>query len=410
MPYELLAAERKPRLLWCGDIVATTGFARVSEHILAHLHADWDIHVLGINWHGDYCGLPYQMYPASPGGDPWGHGRYQALVEQIQPDVVVLLNDPWIVRKFVDLHQTLMEKMEKMGKIGTMPLVAYMPIDAPNIAEAKALAEGLDLAIWYTEWAQHEAERCGYTGPSLVIPHGVDLAQYYPMDRGACRRALGIPEDAYIVGNVGRNQPRKRLDLSLLYVAEWIRREPIDHAYLYLHCATRDVGIDLLQLADYWGLQERLLLTGRGTKAIAGVPEDTLRTIYNAFDVQINTSQGEGWGLPTMEGMACGIPQLAGDYAGLGDWAQGAAHLIPCTSYAVTPRGINTVGGIPDQEGFINGLQALYEMPEHRAWLGAQGLQRVQQERFRWASIAARFHVALTAVLQDKEPVDAALR
>jgi calcineurin-like phosphoesterase len=49
--------ENKPKLLWVGDIVATTGFARVTENVLSRLKDKYEIHVLGCNWHGDHTPL-----------------------------------------------------------------------------------------------------------------------------------------------------------------------------------------------------------------------------------------------------------------------------------------------------------------------------------------------------------------
>ena len=38
---------KKPKLLWCGDIVAKTGFARVTENVLPYLAKQFNIVVLG---------------------------------------------------------------------------------------------------------------------------------------------------------------------------------------------------------------------------------------------------------------------------------------------------------------------------------------------------------------------------
>jgi hypothetical protein len=55
----------------------------------------------------------------------------------------------------------------------------------------------------------------GYEKPISVIPHGTDFSKFFPMDPLACRKELGVPEDAFIVFNGNRNQPRKRIDLTL---------------------------------------------------------------------------------------------------------------------------------------------------------------------------------------------------
>ena len=41
---------KKPKLLWSGDIVAMTGFARVTENVIKHIKDDFEIVVLGHNW------------------------------------------------------------------------------------------------------------------------------------------------------------------------------------------------------------------------------------------------------------------------------------------------------------------------------------------------------------------------
>ena len=105
--------ENKPKLLWVGDIVATTGFARVTENVLSRLKDRYEIHVLGCNWHGDATPLQneYHMYPASNRFQqaPFGEDRIRELVERIRPDVVFTINDSWIIneqwRRIADLDR-----------------------------------------------------------------------------------------------------------------------------------------------------------------------------------------------------------------------------------------------------------------------------------------------------------------
>jgi hypothetical protein len=58
---------KKAKLLWCGDIVAMTGFSRVTENVISRLKDDFEIVVLGNNWWGDPTPLQeeYKMYPSS---------------------------------------------------------------------------------------------------------------------------------------------------------------------------------------------------------------------------------------------------------------------------------------------------------------------------------------------------------
>ena len=78
---------KKPKLLWVGDIVAKTGFARVTENVLPFLKDDFDITVLGNNWWGDPSPLQkiYTMYPSSNRFQtaPFGEERIREIVMKI---------------------------------------------------------------------------------------------------------------------------------------------------------------------------------------------------------------------------------------------------------------------------------------------------------------------------------------
>ncbi len=391
----------KPKILWIGDAVVSTGFARVTHSVCGRLHElGWDVSVIGVNYDGDPHNYPYPIWPAAQreGHDLFGVARFPEIAERVQPDVVVVLNDPWNVSLFLETEQPV-------------PICAYMPVDAPNMATAAELNK-LALAIFYTQFGQDEAHVGGYTGRSVVIPHGVDVDNYRPIDREFARERMGLSNklgaDAFIVGNVNRNQPRKRLDLSVMWFADWWKRAGQPNAYLYLHCATKDHGWDLMQLAKHQGIADasknvrRLIVTDLSMSAAVGVAEESMPFVYNALDVQINTGLGEGWGLTAMEGMACGVPQILPDYAAFGEWARGAASLVPVTSYAVTPKHINTIGGIADRELFIDALDELFADKAQREYYARQGLALVREPQFRWRDIGEKFDAALRPIAEEK--------
>jgi len=90
---------KRKKLLWSGDIVAMTGFARVTENVLEHLRHTYDVVCLGNNWWGDYT--PWQekvrMYPSSNRfqQEPFGVQRIKEVVNIEKPDVVLVMNDIW---------------------------------------------------------------------------------------------------------------------------------------------------------------------------------------------------------------------------------------------------------------------------------------------------------------------------
>ena len=270
---------------------------------------------------------------------------------------------------------------------------------------AKALNK-LGLAIFYTDFGLDEARLAGFKGRSAVIPHGVDTSVYHPVDRREARAMLGLDKlgnDAFIVGNVNRNQPRKRLDLSIEYFAKWVKEYSVpENVYLYLHCSQSDIGWDLPQLAHYWGIDHRLVVPGREVTSMTGLREDVMKYVYGSFDLQISTTAGEGWGLSTIEGMACRIPQLAPDFAALGEWARGAAALVPCDHLIATSGSRNTIAATPARDTFVQALDELYESPGMRARLAEEGYRRARERRFNWDTVADQFHGHLSALAEGK--------
>jgi D-inositol-3-phosphate glycosyltransferase len=388
------------KLLWVGDAGCATGFSRATHKILETLSKTWNVVVLGIGYNGDPHGFPYDIYPAFSGGDMFGVGRIAWVVRQEQPDVIVLQNDPWNIQPYLD----------ELNGVTRAPVVASLAIDGLN---CQRLDTRLTHCIFWTKFAEAEAKKSGYAGPSSVIPLGVDLDVYRPMDQAEARATLEVTsgaanlQDAFIVGNVNRNQPRKRLDLTIAYFAEWIKTRNVHNAFLFLHvCPTGEKGCDIRQFVRYHGIQNRVILAD--PDAGNGVPEAQLACTYAMFDVMLTTTQGEGFGLPTLEGLACGIPQIVPNWSALGlegGWlSDGCALHVPCTSTSLT-AGVNVIGGVASKHSVIEALDQLYQYEETRSRLSLNGLTLAQQSQFRWEAIGSAFDVAIASTVERTIPV-----
>lgn len=396
----------KKRLLWVGDAGCPSGFARATHAILEMLHKHYEVFVLGINYRGDPHDFPYKIWAASPGGDSYGVGRLIWMCDVVRPDVIVLQNDGWNIPFYMKKLLARRPNGEYyFPEHAGIPVVASVAVDGKNFRGE--WLDGVTQAVFWTQFALDEACAGGYRGPATVIPLGVDLTVYYPMDRREARACLSDEHlaDAFIVGNVNRNQPRKRLDLTIRYFAEWITSKGIRDAYLYLHVApTGDTGVDIWQLADYYGIKNRIVLVQ--PEVFYGLSEQDMRVTYNCFDVQVTTTQGEGFGLTTFEGMACGVPQVVPQWAALGEICEGAAWVVPCTSTTVGPPYVNVLGGVPDQAKFVAALDVLYRNPQYRSMNRTAGLERVEQPRFRWDRVGAAWVAALSERLLGAAPED----
>lgn len=370
----------RKKLLWIGDAGVPSGFARATHEILDDLSQVYDVTVLGLNYRGDPHQYPYPIYAAAAGGDSFGVGRLIWMCDLVKPDLIIIQQDPWNFRFYLD-------QLARFAEYKHVPVVGAVAVDGVNCL-GKELNR-LAMSVFWTEFGRTEAARGGHTGRAAVIPLGVDTSTYRPMLNSRDRLPDGV-RDAFIIGNVNRNQPRKRLDLTVRYFAKWFQMRQPEDAYLYMHVApTGDTGVDVEKLATYYGVLDQLILVRPATWY--GETEEELALTYNRFDVAISTTQGEGWGLPALEAMACGVPCILPDYAALGEWAKDAAVLVPCTSTAIGPPYVNVIGGIPDEAAFIAALDNLYLNPDVRATHAHRGLALACSDRFRWSTIGRQW-------------------
>ena len=385
-------ADRRLRLLWVGDASISTGFAVATHAILATLHRHYDVAVLGINYTGDPHPYPYPIYPGinplAREADYFGVKRVAEVALRHGADIVIIQQDPWNFPAYIS---------ELRSAEIQAPVVGFVAVDGKNCKgyQMNELAH----AIFWTDFGAREAYLGGYTGTSSVIPLGVDRSIFFPMPKVAARRLLELGrsrEDVFIVGTVNRNQPRKRLDLTVRYFCNWVKQYGRNDAHLFLHVApTGDVGWDVEQLMRYYGLANRLILSQPDPGP--GIPPQLMNATYNAFDVQISTTLGEGWGLPHLEGMACGIPQIVPDWAALGEWPKSAVRLIPCTSYSHAQNNLNVLGGVADEALFIEALESFYSNRGLRERFAQAAYDRACDEMFDWGTIGERFAAVLNA-------------
>ncbi len=398
----------RKRLLFVGDGPdCPSGFGRATREILHRVKEHYDVTVLGINHRGDPGTVDYPVYTAAAGGDAFGVGRLIWMCQMVKPDLIVIQNDGWYFPYYIAALRKKKPNFEyECPEIAAIPVIGAVAVDGLNFDGD--WIKDLTSVIFWTDFAESEARKGGFAGTSYVIPLGVDLETFYSVDHDQAleRQKIGMLKGKFIVGNINRNQPRKRWDLTIRYFAAWVNSRRIEDARLFLHCApTGDKSTNVLSLAHYYGVLDKIVLYE--PEPFYGKADEDMRDVYNCFDVLMSTTQGEGMSLPTMEAMACNVACVVPAWSALGDWARGAAALVPCTSTALQTfsPSINVIGGVADERAFVEALDLLYRDKSHRELVAAMGLARVAEERFRWDNIGARWVGVLDSVLSPPAPM-----
>jgi len=388
----------KPKLLICGDFCRHTGFARVNESLSAQLRDRWDIAVLAVNYRGDYHPLQqhYHIYPAHLGGDLYGMERIAEIVRQEKPDVILVVNDPWLAHGYLDGLAAL---------DNPPPTVLYTPIDALGLRSSDAeQLNGFTHVVAYTRFGGAELRRAGYRGSLAVIPHGIDRDLFHVVDQEAARKLVGVPPDTFAVLIMDANNPRKRHDIAFDAFARFAEGKP-ENVKLVYHgpLDAGNWGWDIPAMAEDLGISDRLIATHPNIKVNAGVPPEQLKVVYSMCDVKLSTTSGEGWGLTTLEAMACGLPSIVPEFGALAEWANGAAYFIPAetpTRHAI----INTVGMVPTAESAALALDILYRDQDLRMSIRQGGLERAAHPDLAWPQVANHFHATLENAMYHVPP------
>lgn len=395
-------AHRRPPVVVVGDGVVPTGFARVLHSILGRLHERYELHHLAINYQGEPHGHPWSIYAPGAVG-------LRELVERVRPRLVFLLNDLWLLGGYLDE----LRAAARRRRAPAPPVVAYSPVDAgPLEPEMLAPLAALDRLVLYTRFGRAEVRaglahlrrlrRVGDFPRLSIIPHGVDADLFRPLvagaagrsaSRAAARRELfGDPAlhdgGIWIVLNANRNQPRKRIDITIKGFALFARDKP-PGVRLYLHMGLVDCGWDVVALARRHGIEDRLIVTAE-ERYLPGVPDEVLNRIYNACDVGINTSLGEGWGLVNLEHAATGAAQVVPRHSACAEIWEGAAELMEPT-LSITQEGILTEGHLIAPEEVAAALGRLYADPSLLARRAAAAYAVATRPGYRWDAIARRW-------------------
>ena len=147
-------------------------------------------------------------------------------------------------------------------------------------------------------------KKYGLHNPIHVVPSGIALAQHKqrisPQERSERRQALGIPDDALVLLNLGRLGTEKNLTEVVEFFA--VARRQYTNLYLLI-VGNGPAKPQLEELAAQLGIAEYVIFTGM-------VPPEDVHAYYQLGDVFVSASTSETQGLTYVEAAANGLPLL----------------------------------------------------------------------------------------------------
>jgi glycosyltransferase involved in cell wall biosynthesis len=130
---------------------------------------------------------------------------------------------------------------------------------------------------------------------------------------------MGFGKDRFVVGMNAANKSggiihRKAFGENLMAFSIFCKKHP--DAILYIHTdPVSGHGWNLMTLGEILGIPKDNMAFVDPVSYRFGISQEDLAGIYSSWDVMLATSYGEGFGIPTVEAQACGVPVIVSDFA-----------------------------------------------------------------------------------------------
>lgn len=340
-----------------------------------------------------------------PDSDLYGEVTLPNLLSQWNPDIVFIFNDPWPALRQIRLIPA------------SVQVVAYLSVDGfPLPPELGELCRARLIATM-SEFSKGVLLQVpGLRGLEIrVVSAPVDIARFSPIGREEkfeLRNRLypnEVPVDKFVLGWVGRNQWRKQLwvnfhAMSLIKTGNYKicsnchcvtadlteikfcqrcgcgnleSASPIKDIVLWIHTPTGPGSGDwnCIELEKIYNLTKSDIYYTDGCDDRHHLSRDDISALYKSWDALLCCSGGEGFGLPVIEAMACGIPVIYSMYSSHAEVATIANAGIGVTGVLQPERTSHIMRFISDPYAIVQSVLRLKDSPDASDELGKNGVR-----------------------------------
>jgi glycosyltransferase involved in cell wall biosynthesis len=233
--------------------------------------------------------------------------------------------------------------MEKVIPPSLMPPLKYLYLDTvykwqyDHIYSSFKRHRFDQIFVFLECWKKHLIEDIGFDKNVVsVMKHGVDFDRFVDVPQSRAKELMMFEPDDYIVTNMNRNSPRKCWNITISAFLEFLKRQDMDPSIkLFCGCSTQSqFGVNIIDLAKNecarMGLDAEKVMSDHffvNPRATC-LTDEQMNVVYNACDVGLNTTNGEGFGLTTIEHIYFNKPQIVSGTPALKETIGEYAHII----------------------------------------------------------------------------------
>jgi glycosyltransferase involved in cell wall biosynthesis len=428
------SANGKKRIMLCGTypIGTSNGYSKVVYYISKYLgtYDDIELTVYGFQNFANASGASIRNdIPANvkvhdayatenPKRNGFGELEIGAFIRQNPQDVIIIFNDNVITSAVT--HNIMNEcgsEKKNFRLISYMDQV-YAYQKQPYIELLNRFFDGI---IAFTPYWAGIARKLGIRDsmPMYVFPHGFDEKLYFPMPTKLARMFYSFDQDAFMVLNLNRNQPRKQWSTCMIAWIEFVER----HYQVNVKGQRGDYKVNKhtkrpiklivgTQMSGYWDLMDILeneckfrdvpVEYAKNTIQPVQMPQQLsdrdINILYNACDISVNSSDGEGWGLQGSECAGIGKGQVSAYLGGMLEYLNDQ-NSIPITPIMHTygdnkSNGIGNKAELSNPHEYAEAFWKYLSNPELVTKHGRRGRENILTH-YRWETMVEYFYKAV---------------
>ena len=301
---------------------ASTGYGNQTKLFVPRIKAlGYDMSITAFyGLQGGMMGF-FDSIPIYPNGrHPYGQDVIGAHAMYDKADIIISLFDIW--------------PMMPENIPASIKWFPWFPVDSepmpPEVMQKAMIAQK---PITMSKFGKRMAEQVGID--AYYVPHGIDTKLYKPVDMTKAREYLSFPKDKFIVGTIAANKgvPPRKSWFELIAAFAALKQKHKDVMW-YIHSDDGTRGGETVNIVKYcqvMGLkvgyikefnsipyEVDVLLVDQYLNLV-GLPDEYMTAVYNALDVMMLVSRGEGFGIPIVEAQACGCPVIVGDWTAMSE-------------------------------------------------------------------------------------------